>query len=118
MMPKDHFWLQGDNPHRSLDSRMYGPVPIQNLVGKVIYRVYPNPGRIQKDLEAEATEEEDAAFDEAQSMRAAGLHNVAIGLTLLLISLPLLYGLVWRQVQAARKGYRELIATGHRGRRR
>jgi len=75
------------------------------------------PGRIQQDLEAEATEEEDAAFDEAQSMRAAAIHNVAIGISLCMISLPLLYGLVWRQVQAARKGYRELIATGHRGRR-
>jgi len=42
MMPKDHFWLQGDNPHRSFDSRMYGPVSIDNIVGKVIFRLYPN----------------------------------------------------------------------------
>jgi signal peptidase I len=35
-VPPDHYFLLGDNPHGSCDSRAVGPVPKENLVGKVI----------------------------------------------------------------------------------
>jgi inner membrane protease subunit 1 len=38
-VPKGHVWLQGDNMSNSTDSRMYGPVPLAIVKGKVIARV-------------------------------------------------------------------------------
>ena len=34
-------WLQGDNLHNSTDSREYGPVPLASVLGRVIFRVWP-----------------------------------------------------------------------------
>ncbi len=41
IIPKDHVWVEGDNPLYSVDSRFYGPVHESQLLGKVIYRVWP-----------------------------------------------------------------------------
>ncbi|GFZ51861.1 hypothetical protein JCM24511_09629 [Saitozyma sp. JCM 24511] len=41
-VPKGHVWLAGDNMSNSTDSRMYGPVPLAIIKGKVLARVYPN----------------------------------------------------------------------------
>jgi inner membrane protease subunit 1 len=38
-VPKGHVWLAGDNMSNSTDSRMYGPVPIGIIKGKVMARV-------------------------------------------------------------------------------
>ncbi len=38
---KNHVWVEGDNPLYSVDSRFYGPVHESQLLGKVIYRVWP-----------------------------------------------------------------------------
>jgi signal peptidase I len=40
-VPADHVWLEGDFPPFSLDSRHYGPVPIDWIHGKLICRVWP-----------------------------------------------------------------------------
>ncbi|GJN91566.1 hypothetical protein Rhopal_004589-T1 [Rhodotorula paludigena] len=37
-------WLAGDNTSNSTDSRDYGPVPISLIRGKVVARVWPDPG--------------------------------------------------------------------------
>lgn len=34
-------WVEGDNPGRSLDSRRFGPVPAERLVGRVVWRYWP-----------------------------------------------------------------------------
>lgn len=34
--PPNYFYALGDNSSHSYDSRSYGPVPIDNIVGKVI----------------------------------------------------------------------------------
>ena len=34
-------WLQGDNPGESTDSRVFGPVSSENIVGRVLFRYWP-----------------------------------------------------------------------------
>ncbi len=38
---KDQVFLMGDNRPESLDSRAFGPVKASELVGKLVYRIYP-----------------------------------------------------------------------------
>ena len=40
-IPKGHIWVEGDNPLHSIDSRHYGPVSMDNVRGKIIYRLWP-----------------------------------------------------------------------------
>ena len=39
IVPPGHVWLQGDNLPMSNDSRSYGPVPIDMILGRVFFRV-------------------------------------------------------------------------------
>ena len=39
VVPRGHLWLQGDNYNNSTDSRVYGPVPMGLVRGKVYARV-------------------------------------------------------------------------------
>jgi Peptidase S24-like len=39
-------WLEGDNPFGSTDSRDLGSLPIDAIVGRVLVRLWPKPGRI------------------------------------------------------------------------
>jgi mitochondrial inner membrane protease subunit 1 len=41
VVPDDHVWIEGDNPHDSIDSRYYGPVPISYIKGRVYARIWP-----------------------------------------------------------------------------
>lgn len=40
-VPPGHVWLQGDNYASSTDSRIYGPIPLGLLRGRVLARLYP-----------------------------------------------------------------------------
>lgn len=40
-IPKDQVFVMGDNRVNSLDSRVFGTVPVQNIVGKLVLRVLP-----------------------------------------------------------------------------
>jgi type IV secretory pathway protease TraF len=42
----DEAWLLGDNDGISLDSRRYGPVPLDALAGRAWFRYGPTPDRI------------------------------------------------------------------------
>ena len=44
-IPKDHFFMMGDNRGESADSREWGPVPEDNLVGQAFFTYWP-PKRI------------------------------------------------------------------------
>lgn len=39
----DGWWLEGDNPGQSDDSRLFGAVPNQFLLGRVVLRYWPLP---------------------------------------------------------------------------
>ncbi len=37
----DHLWMMGDNRVRSSDSRVFGQVPIDNVIGRAFFRYWP-----------------------------------------------------------------------------
>eukprot|EP00292_Cryptomonas_paramecium_P019133 CAMPEP_0113714122 /NCGR_PEP_ID=MMETSP0038_2-20120614/32413_1 /TAXON_ID=2898 /ORGANISM="Cryptomonas paramecium" /LENGTH=111 /DNA_ID=CAMNT_0000641007 /DNA_START=192 /DNA_END=524 /DNA_ORIENTATION=- /assembly_acc=CAM_ASM_000170 len=41
LVPRGHVWLQGDNLANSTDSRIYGPIPLALVRGKVFYKIWP-----------------------------------------------------------------------------
>lgn len=41
VVPKDHVFLMGDNRPNSLDSRAFGAVPVQDIVGTLAFRIFP-----------------------------------------------------------------------------
>ena len=44
----DGIFAQGDNDLVSTDSRSYGLIPFDDVVGTVTYRLWPKPGRIKQ----------------------------------------------------------------------
>ena len=40
-VPPLHVWVEGDNPLFSVDSRHFGPVPVESIRGRLLMRVWP-----------------------------------------------------------------------------
>jgi signal peptidase I len=43
----DEYIVQGDNDQESTDLRAFGPLGVETLVGRVVFRYWPRPGRVQ-----------------------------------------------------------------------
>jgi len=41
VVPPGHIWVMGDNRGDSLDSRVFGPIPEKNVVGRAVWKVWP-----------------------------------------------------------------------------
>lgn len=41
VVPPGHYWMMGDNRYSSRDSREFGPIPEDNVVGRAFVRVWP-----------------------------------------------------------------------------
>ena len=46
VVPPGQLYLLGDNRFDSIDSRHFGPVPSASVVGLVVGRLFPSPGRL------------------------------------------------------------------------
>ena len=42
----DEVWVEGDNAAGSTDSRDLGLLPVDVIVGRVVLRLWPRPGRV------------------------------------------------------------------------
>ena len=64
-VPQGHCWVAGDNQRWSRDSRMYGPLPLALVKGKVTHRVQPWswPVRVERGLTSPMAEEEEDEVD-------------------------------------------------------
>ena len=52
VVPENYIFVMGDNRPRSSDSREFGPVPINSVIGQVFYRYFPSTkmGQIKNPL--------------------------------------------------------------------
>jgi signal peptidase I len=41
VLPKNYIFVMGDNRTDSLDSRVFGPVNVNQIIGKLVLRIYP-----------------------------------------------------------------------------
>ena len=64
VVPQGHVWVEGDNPLFSIDSRHYGPVTLENVCGRVIYRLWPRVRRGNGIHRGRKTENEGAVTRE------------------------------------------------------
>jgi len=69
IIPAGHIWVQGDNLNNSSDSRMYGPLPIALIKGKVIAKIWPSLKFVESTMKFKQVNDEDQQLNENPIMK-------------------------------------------------
>ena len=41
VIPNGHLFMMGDNRNSSSDGRVFGPIPIEHVIGEAVIRIWP-----------------------------------------------------------------------------
>ncbi len=63
VVPQGHIWVEGDNPLFSIDSRHYGPVAMENVCGRIVYRLWPRVRKAKENKRQRQNADEHEHFE-------------------------------------------------------